>query len=61
MAEVTIQGVQVELEDRYSAGAVLTGNEAAALNQLRRENIRNNTAKQVRSMLDSSLPEAEIQ
>lgn len=48
MTSVTISGKTFDIGDRYSQGHALTENEASALNQLRRENIRNNMAKSVK-------------
>lgn len=42
--ELTIAGQRFSIENRYAAGHVLNENEAAALNQVFRENIRNNLA-----------------
>lgn len=48
MSEVTIAGRKFPLRNPYVAGAVLTEGEASALNQLRHENVRNNSAKLVK-------------
>lgn len=45
--EFTIAGVSFGVADKYAAGHVITEGEASALNQTRRENIRNNFAKKV--------------
>lgn len=45
---ITIQGVPVEVQERYKEGDTLKENEAAALNQTLRENVRNNCASHVR-------------
>lgn len=48
MAEsIQIAGHNFNISDRYEEGHELTANESAALNQMRRENIRNNFAKKV--------------
>lgn len=47
MAEIMIAGHMFKVADRYEEGHELTANEANALNQMRRENIRNNLAKKV--------------
>tara|TARA_R110000868_G_scaffold307378_1_gene568828 strand:+ start:2697 stop:3185 length:489 start_codon:yes stop_codon:yes gene_type:complete len=46
--EITIQGVAVLVAQPYSEGHTCTEAEAKALNQVRAENIRNNTAKLVK-------------
>lgn len=46
--EITIQGLDFSFIPRYSAGHVLTENEASALNQVLGENLRNNFASKVR-------------
>jgi hypothetical protein len=45
---VTIAGKQFSLRNPYVAGHSLTEGEASALNQLRHENVRNNSAKLVK-------------
>lgn len=47
MANIMIAGHNFNVEDKYEEGHELTANEANALNQMRRENIRNNLAKKV--------------
>lgn len=46
-----ISGHEFVCEDRYAEGHVLTANEAAALNGLRRENLRNNFAAKIANLL----------
>lgn len=48
MSEVTIAGKKFPLRNPYVAGHQLTEGEASALNQLRHENVRNNSAKLVK-------------
>lgn len=48
MDSITIQGHDFTVAPRYSAGHVLTENEASTLNQTLFENLRNNFAKQVK-------------
>lgn len=48
LSAVTIAGKQFSLRNPYEAGHVLTEGEASALNQLRHENVRNNSAKMVK-------------
>lgn len=47
--EITCQGITFPVPTVYEEGQVLTANEAAALDQLRRENIRNNFASNVKA------------
>ena len=48
MAEsIQIAGHSFNIADRYEEGHELTANEASALNQVRRENLRNNFARKV--------------
>lgn len=46
--EITIQGLVVAVAQPYAEGHTISAAEAAALNQVRAENIRNNTAKLVK-------------
>lgn len=48
---VTIQKQTYTLADKYAEGHTLSANEAAALNQLRAENLRNNFASTVKKAL----------
>lgn len=50
---VTIAGKQFPLINPYEAGHILTDGEASALNQLRHENVRNNSAKMVKDWTGS--------
>ena len=61
MAKLTIAGHEFEVEDRYAEGHVLTANEASAMNQLRRENIRNNTASKVKAFVEGGGNAADFQ
>jgi len=51
--EITIQGVSVTVSAPYAADHVCTEAEAKALNQVRAENIRNNTAKAVKDLKET--------
>lgn len=51
--EVTIAGKTFQLRAPYAEGHVLTAGEAQQLNQTRRENVRNNTAKLVKDWTGS--------
>ncbi len=53
MHPTTIAGKTFTVADKYTEGAVLTANEASALNQLRRENIRNNLASTIKDQVES--------
>lgn len=46
--KITIAGLDVTIDDKYSEGDTISTNEAAALNQTRAENVRNNTAAKVK-------------
>lgn len=46
---IVIQGFDFTIPAPYSEGAVLTANEASALNQLYAENVRNNSASRIKS------------
>lgn len=54
VSEVTIAGKQFPLRNPYNAGHVLSEGEASALNQLRHENVRNNSAKMVKDWTGDS-------
>lgn len=56
--KITVSGVEVQIDDVYNEGHPLTANEAAALNQMRAENIRNNTANEVKKLGDEPDPKA---
>lgn len=47
MPQITIQGLQFEVADRFAEGHTLKANEASSLNQTLRENIRNNLATKI--------------
>jgi hypothetical protein len=64
--EMTINGVTVEVSQPYEAGHQITEAEAKALNQVRAENIGNNTRKSIKDMLeaaggDASAVQADVQ
>lgn len=48
--EITVQGVTVQVTAPYAEGHQCTAAEAKALNQVRAENVRNNTAKQIKDL-----------
>lgn len=52
----TIQGVALAVYAPYAEGHVLTPNEAAALNQVFAENVRNNFASTIKSRSEKSEP-----
>lgn len=52
--EMTINGVTVEVSQPYEAGHPITEAEAKALNQVRAENIGNNTRKSIKEMLEAA-------
>ena len=54
MASITIQGVVVNVPDRYNTGHVCTDGEAQALQQTFAENVRNNTAKQIKEKVETA-------
>lgn len=52
VSSITIQGLEFEVPDMYSAGShVLTAGEASALNQTRAENLRNNFAPKIKAAM----------
>lgn len=53
MKTVTIAGASFDITVPYAAGHVLTEAEAKHLNQTRHENVRNNTAKKVKELVDA--------
>lgn len=53
MKTVTIAGASFDISVPYAAGHVLTEAEAKHLNQTRNENVRNNTAKKVKELLEA--------
>ena len=61
MKTVTIAGLAVELSTPYAAGHTLNEAEAKTLNQVRIENIRNNSAKAVKEAGDDAAKAVEAQ
>lgn len=59
--EVTIQGLTFTYEPRYSAGHTLDEGEAKALNQVMKENLRNNFAQKVSAFQEGAVSEEIIQ
>lgn len=57
---IEIAGLSFEVEDRYSEGHELNDNEARALNQTLRENLRNNFRKTAKEEQEKGTPEAKI-
>lgn len=57
MKTITVQGLSAEVSAPYVTGHTVTEAEAAALNQVRAENIRNNTAKFVKA----AIKEADVE
>lgn len=55
--QITVQGLTAVVLAPYAEGHVVTEAEAAALNQVRAENIRNNTAR----MVKAAIKEAEVE
>ena len=57
---ITIQGLKAEVLAPYAEGHTVTEAEAAALNQVRSENIRNNTARLVKAAItEAGVEDAE--
>ena len=52
--EITIQGVDFTIATRYAEGHTLTANEAAALNQMRAENIANNFRSKIKAAIEAN-------
>lgn len=52
--EMTINGVTVKVSQPYEAGHQITEAEAKALNQVRAENIGNNTRKAIKELLEAA-------
>lgn len=53
MGSITIQGLEFNVDYPYSSGPIeLTAGEASALNQTRAENLRNNFAARIKSMIE---------
>lgn len=64
MPKMTVRGVSVEIDEPYNEGHVCTNGEADALNQTRKENVRNNvvsSADRIEEKESRKLSEAEIQ
>lgn len=59
MAKLTIADLEFEADEKYEEGHTLTANEAAALDQLRRENLRNNFASTVKSLMEKGKAEGK--
>lgn len=57
--EITIAGATFAVSQPYAAGHVITEAEAKALNQVRAENVRNNTASKVKAALEGTAKEGE--
>lgn len=53
-SEITIQGITFTAPEPYESGHVLNENEAAAINQLFHENLRNNFASKVKTAIDAA-------
>lgn len=60
-ANFTIQGKQFTCAAPFGEGHPCTANEASVLNQILRENVRNNNATAVQKALDAGTEEVEIQ
>jgi len=61
MSNLQIAGTIFEVTSVYEAGHTLTENEAKALDQTRRENIRNNRAKFVKEAVEAGTDFEDIQ
>lgn len=57
--EITIAGQTFPVLQPYVAGHVITEAEAKALNQVRAENVRNNTASKVKAAMEGTQKEGE--
>jgi hypothetical protein len=57
--EITIAGLTFPVLQPYLAGHAITEAEAKALNQVRAENVRNNTASKVRAATEGTAKEGE--
>lgn len=57
--EITIAGQTFPVSQPYAAGHVITEAEAKALNQVRAENVRNNTASKVKAAMEGTQKEGE--
>lgn len=52
--EITVQGIIVSVATPYAPGHVITEAEAKALNQVRAENIGNNSRKQLQELIEAA-------
>lgn len=59
MKEITIAGRTFPVLQPYAAGHTITEAEAKALNQVRAENVRNNTASKVKAAIEGTAKEGE--
>jgi hypothetical protein len=57
---IEVAGLSFEVEDVYAEGHVVTENEARALNQTRRENLRNNFRKTAKDELEKGTSASKI-
>lgn len=57
--EITIAGHSFPVSQPYAAGHVITEAEAKALNQVRAENVRNNTASKVKAAMEGTQKDGE--
>lgn len=57
--EITIAGQTFPVSQPYLAGHAITEAEAKALNQVRAENVRNNTASKVKAAMEGTAKEGE--
>jgi hypothetical protein len=57
--EITIAGKTFNVSQPYVAGYAITEAEAKALNQVRAENVRNNTASKVKAAVEGTAKEGE--
>lgn len=59
--DITINGVEFQLEVPYSEGHILSGAEASQLNQVYLENVGNNFRSRVKELLEAGSDQAAIQ
>lgn len=57
--EITIAGHSFPVSQPYAAGHVITEAEAKALNQVRAENVRNNTAAKVKAAMEGTAKDGD--
>lgn len=57
--EITIAGQTFAVSQPYAAGHTITEAEAKALNQVRAENVRNNTASKVKAAIEGTAKDGE--